>query len=93
MSRESGVDVTPETGIVLEHSTLDEIRERVLEVSARSPAALEATALKTWQWVRAHHTRERFAAGYREALLQLVDRLRPELGRSLKRFEPTSGRN
>jgi glycosyltransferase involved in cell wall biosynthesis len=92
VSRESGVDVTPMTGVVLERSTLDEIRARVLEIAARSPAALEATALKSWQWVRAHHTRERFAAAYRDAVLQLVARLRPELRRSLDRFEPASGR-
>lgn len=92
VSRESGVDVTPATGIVLERSTHDEIRARVLEVSARSPAELEATALESWQWVRAHHTRERFAAGYRAAVLELVARLRPELRRSLDGFVPTSGR-
>lgn len=83
VSRESGVDVTPETGILLERSSIDEIRARVVELSRRSPAELEATSLRAWRWVRAHHTRDRFAAAYREALLELIHRLRPELRRAL----------
>lgn len=83
VSRESGVDVTPETGILLERSSIDEIRARVVELSRRSPAELEATSLRAWRWVRAHHTRDRFAAAYREAVLELLHRLRPELRRAL----------
>jgi glycosyltransferase involved in cell wall biosynthesis len=79
VSRESGVDVTPATGIVLERSSIDEIRERVLEVSRRSPGELAATGRRAWDWARRHHTRERFAARYREAMLEILDRFRPEL--------------
>jgi glycosyltransferase involved in cell wall biosynthesis len=79
VSRESGVDVTPETGFVLERSTHEEIRERVLAVATMPPDALEAKSRSAWLWVRRHHTRERFAARYREAMAEILGRFRPEL--------------
>lgn len=79
VSRESGVDVTPETGVVLERSTLDEIRERVLELSRRGVPELAATSRRAWDWVRREHTREAFAARYRGALGEILERFRPEL--------------
>jgi len=78
-SRESGVDVTPLTGVVLATSTPDEIRDRVLELSRRSPQELAATSRAAWDWVRRTHTRARFSTTYRDALLEILDRFRPEL--------------
>jgi glycosyltransferase involved in cell wall biosynthesis len=79
VSRESGVDVTSQTGVVLATSTSDEIRDRVLEISRRPPQELLATSRAAWEWVRRNHTRARFSARYREALLEIFDRFRPEL--------------
>lgn len=79
LSRESGLDLPTGTGWLLESSTLEEIRERVLAVAAMPPEALAATTLRAWQWVRTQHTRERFANVYEAAMLEILARFRPEL--------------
>ena len=84
VSRESGVDVTAETGTVLENSSIEEMRARVLEIARTSPEALQAKSRRAWGWVREHHTRERFTTGQRAALLEIVRTLRPALHRSLR---------
>ena len=43
---------------------------------------LAAKSRRAWDWVRRQHTREKFAARYREALLEILDRFRPELARA-----------
>lgn len=81
LSRESGVDLEPSYGIELETSSIEEIRARVRELAARPPGELATLSRNAWTWVRAHHTRERFSAGYRAALREILARFRPELSR------------
>lgn len=84
LSRESGVDLDPEYGIELISSSLEEIRGRVLELAARAPEELAAMSRNAWEWVRAHHTRERFSHGYTRALSEILERFRPELARAVR---------
>lgn len=84
LSRESGVDLAPEYGIELVTSSVDEIRACVLGLSARSAADLAAMSRNAWNWVRAHHTRERFSHGYRQAVVEILERFRPELARAVR---------
>lgn len=84
LSRESGIDLAPDRGVLLATSTLEEIRGAVLDLAARPPAELEAASRRAWEWVRAHHTRQRFAAAYRDALREILDRFRPALARRLR---------
>jgi hypothetical protein len=84
LSRESGVDLDPAYGIELASSSVEEIRACVLELAARPPEELETMSRNAWHWVRTHHTRERFTAGYREALLGILDRFRPALARAVR---------
>ncbi|MEO8274689.1 MAG: glycosyltransferase [Thermoanaerobaculia bacterium] len=84
LSRESGVDLSPAYGIELESSSVDEIRSRVLELSRRSPAELTQMSRNAWEWVRAHHTRERFSQVYRESLLEILQRFRPQTARAIR---------
>lgn len=79
LSRESGVDLDPDYGVTLVHSSLDEIRDRVRGLAARPPDELAAMSRSAWEWVRAHHTREQFARAYRQALLEILERFRPAL--------------
>ncbi|MEZ5312520.1 MAG: glycosyltransferase [Thermoanaerobaculia bacterium] len=84
VSRESGVDVDSDTGFVLETSTLDEIRARVVAISRSSPEALEALSRRSWSWVRQHHTRERFTDVHRAAIRTILATTRPDLGDALR---------
>jgi glycosyltransferase involved in cell wall biosynthesis len=84
LSRESGVDLAPSYGIELVESSLDEIRARVLELAARPPHDLAAMSRNAWSWVRAHHTRERFSQGYRQAIVAILERFRPALARAVR---------
>jgi glycosyltransferase involved in cell wall biosynthesis len=66
VSREASVDVDEAYGIVLPRCTVEDIREAVSALAARPPERLEGMARAAWTWVRAHHTRERFALEYRD---------------------------
>jgi len=81
LSRESGIDLDPEYGVELQFCTLEEIRERVLELTRRPAEELEAMSRSAWEWVRAHHTRELFSRTYRQSLLEILERFRPALAR------------
>jgi len=84
LSRESGLDLAPERGVELATCSLEEIRSVVLALAAGSPVELEAMCRRGWEWVRAHHTRERFAAAYRDALREILARFRPALAARLR---------
>ena len=47
----------------------------------RPAADLEAMSRAGWEWVRAHHTREQFSRGYRQSMLEILERFRPALAR------------
>jgi hypothetical protein len=79
VTREVGVDVGPELGVVLGEASVGAIRDAVGGL-ARLPAdRLRAMARAGWEHARAHHTRERFAAEYRRQMLAILERFRPEL--------------
>jgi len=81
---EVGVDVDASFGVVLAEPTVEAIRAAVVALSERDPGELEAMARRAWTFAREHHTRERFAAEYRRALVEILHRFRPELARRLE---------
>jgi glycosyltransferase involved in cell wall biosynthesis len=85
VTREVGLDVAPDFGVVLGGAEVEAIRAAVAGLAGRSAAELAGMARAAWSWVRAHHTRERFAAVYRERLLEIVERFRPALAARLAR--------
>lgn len=80
---EVGVDVDASFGVVLGEPTVEAIRAAAVGLSRRAPDELAALARRAWQFAREHHTRERFAAEYRRALVEILHRFRPELARRL----------
>ena len=64
VSRESGVDVAPDRGVMLADTAIASIQAAIRGLSNRSAAELAAMARSAWTWVRAHHTRERFKEEY-----------------------------
>jgi glycosyltransferase involved in cell wall biosynthesis len=85
VTREVGVDVAPEFGVVLSEASVDAIRAAVVALAARPAAELAAMARRGWEFARAHHTRERFASEYRRQMLAVLDRFRPALAARLAR--------
>jgi glycosyltransferase involved in cell wall biosynthesis len=65
LTREASVDLTAETGVLLREATIEAIREAVAELAARSAGELESMSRAAWEWARAHHSREVFAARFR----------------------------
>lgn len=72
VSYETSVDVE-DFGTLLSTNSIDGIKAAIQQLSDLPLTELEDRARRSWQYVRAHHTRERFAAGYRsivETILQ-----------------------
>jgi len=63
VSRETGV-VTSDFGITLDEVSVDTITEAVRSLSKEPAEQLHARAMRTWQYAREHHTREKFAEGF-----------------------------
>jgi glycosyltransferase involved in cell wall biosynthesis len=73
VSYESSVDVNDEYGVLLKTCSINEIQDAV-RTAAKFPAAkLKSMSRKAWEFVRANHTRERFAEEYRKAILNLME--------------------
>ncbi len=72
VSREASVDVSEDYGVVLRESSIGEIQGMVRELSARPLEQLRAMARGSWEFVRANHTRQRFAARYREVITEIL---------------------
>jgi glycosyltransferase involved in cell wall biosynthesis len=72
VTRSASVDVTPETGIVIQGESVREIQEAVCAVAERAPAHLTAMSRAAWCLARTQNTTSAFAARYREVIRQLV---------------------
>jgi len=73
---EASVDITPDTGVVLPSSSVEAIRTAVRALAAAAPERLRQMSLSAWSFARAVHTRERFAAAYREFAEALTGSIR-----------------
>lgn len=61
-----------EFGLLLADSRIETIQNAVRELSSLPTYQLKTRALQTWNYVREHHTRERFAKEYRLFLDTLI---------------------
>jgi glycosyltransferase involved in cell wall biosynthesis len=75
VSRESGVDVES-FGTVLESCSLEEIKDAVRMVASLPVRELRERARGAWEYARAHHTREKFAEEYRQAVSRILSQPR-----------------
>jgi len=74
LSYQSGVDVGEDFGSVLKTCSIEEIKESVKRISNLPLATLKEMARKAWEFARANHTKEKFAAAYRDAVKQIISR-------------------
>jgi glycosyltransferase involved in cell wall biosynthesis len=62
VSLEASVDVDESMGVILKTCTVDEIKASVKKISHLTPQQLESMAKRNWEFARANHSREIFAA-------------------------------
>jgi glycosyltransferase involved in cell wall biosynthesis len=72
VSHEASVNVDEGYGVMLRESSVAEITSAVRRVSSLSPSRLEEMARRSWEFVRASHTRENFAKKYREVMVKIT---------------------
>jgi glycosyltransferase involved in cell wall biosynthesis len=85
VTRETSVDVAPCYGVLLGDAGVETIRAAVRELAARPGSELAAMSRAAREQARRHHTRERFAVAWREAIVEILERFRPELAGRLAR--------
>lgn len=71
-SFESSVDVSDDFGIILNHSSIEEIKDSVRKISKLPAEELKLMARKAWEFARANHTKERFAEEYKQVIEKIM---------------------
>jgi len=72
VSYESSVDVSDDFGVILQQSSIEEIRLAVRDIAERPTGELALMSRRAWQYAQEHHTRERFAEVYREVIERIL---------------------
>jgi glycosyltransferase involved in cell wall biosynthesis len=72
VSYESGVDVSPDFGIVLKTCKIEEIKEAVSRIAGMPADRLRDMSERAQAHAETHHTRENFAKVYREIVRNLA---------------------
>ena len=74
VTREASVD-TEDFGVAIEGGTVQPVRDAVMAAANMAPADAEARARAAWEHVRKHHTRDHFAAAYRNAAEEIAGQI------------------
>jgi glycosyltransferase involved in cell wall biosynthesis len=72
ISYESSVEVSPDCGIVLKKSSIEEIQEAVRSIASQPVNTLRDMAYSTWRRARDKHSPQRFVEEYKKAVLQAL---------------------
>jgi len=73
MSRECGVDLYDNSGILLRNCSIDEIKEAIRTLASLPARDLEERARKAWSFVRANHTRDKFAREFKNVIVKIAN--------------------
>ena len=71
ISYQSGIDAG-DLGIILQESTIEEVKSAVVKLSSFSEENLRTMSIKSWEYARKQHTREKFTASYSEFVSSLL---------------------
>ena len=71
ISYETAVDVE-DFGIVLQQSSIDEIKNAIDCIAKSSPEKLEKRSYKAWEFARNNFTRDNFSTKYKEAIVRIL---------------------
>jgi glycosyltransferase involved in cell wall biosynthesis len=77
ISNESGVDVY-DFGIILKESSIQEIKEAVMKISALPEEKLKSRARATWEYATKNHSREQFAKNYKNIIQTIIEKYSSE---------------
>ncbi len=69
---ESSVDISDEYGVLLNEFSAQEIVEKVRMLSSLQTEKLEQMSRKAWEFVREHHTRERFFEVFKKRMQSII---------------------
>jgi glycosyltransferase involved in cell wall biosynthesis len=72
VSHEASVDVDESRGLILKESSVEEIKASVQRLSALPAQQLAAMSKRNWEFARANHTRETFAANYSRVISEIM---------------------
>jgi glycosyltransferase involved in cell wall biosynthesis len=72
VSYESSVDVSPDSGIILRKSSIEEIRDAVRSIAGLPASRLREMARCTWEIARAEYSPERFVEEYKRVVSQVM---------------------
>jgi glycosyltransferase involved in cell wall biosynthesis len=70
---EASVDVRDDYGVILKEASIAEIKKEIQKISSLPPADLKAMARRSWEFVRANHTREKYSQEYRRVITEIID--------------------
>jgi len=72
VSYESGVDVD-DFGVILKSCSVEDIKQAVHGIASLPVSVLKGMGRRAWEYARKHHTRERWAEEYRNAIMTIME--------------------
>ncbi|MCX7592790.1 MAG: glycosyltransferase [Fischerella sp.] len=72
VSYEASVDVHEDFGVTLKESSVAEIKNSIRAIANLPASKLKMMARNAWEYVRANHTREKFAESYRKTVDNII---------------------
>jgi glycosyltransferase involved in cell wall biosynthesis len=72
VSYEASVDVEEDYGVILQEISIKEIKSQVQKISNMPTNKLKQMARKSWEFVRANHTKEKFTENYRKTIEKIL---------------------
>ncbi|MEP6958275.1 MAG: glycosyltransferase [Nitrospirota bacterium] len=72
ISYECGVDIPSGAGMVLHDCSIETVKQSVQRIASLPSRELQHMARASWEYARAHYTREQYATAYREIAKKLL---------------------
>ena len=72
VSRESGVDVSEDFGIVINELTVDEVKLSIKKISELPTEKLRDMTANAWRHANDNHTKEKYADRYKEIVRNII---------------------
>ncbi|MFH7030251.1 MAG: glycosyltransferase [Heteroscytonema crispum UTEX LB 1556] len=72
VSYQASVDVDDDFGVILQESSVAEIKNSLRAIASLPASELKIMARNAWEFVRANHTREKFVESYRKTVGKII---------------------
>lgn len=74
VSRQTGLDISPDYGLSLDELSVEEVKARVREIAGFPVSRLDEMSMNAWEYARRIHTRENYMDRYSGILLEILER-------------------